>query len=160
MKKILVTVLCSLLMACGFHLRGLASIPFESLYVSAPERYHIIRLDLKRAIESGSKTLVPDNSQDAEAIVHIISAINTRHILSLNRSGKVREYELRYLVSFRVTDAKGQKIMPVSRISLRRILPYDDGQILAKIAEKKMLEHGMKKDAVQQIMQRLEKIKL
>ena len=82
MKKMLLVALCSLLVACGFQLRGTASLPFEKIYVSAPEG-HPIGAELRRAIESGSNTLVLDNSQDTEATLQIISAVNSKRILSV-----------------------------------------------------------------------------
>ena len=36
MKRILPVVFCSVLAACGFQLRGQASLPFETLYISFP----------------------------------------------------------------------------------------------------------------------------
>ena len=78
----LLVALCSLLVACGFQLRGTASLPFEKIYVSAPEG-HPIGAELRRAIQSGSNTLVLDNSQDTEATLQIISAVNSKNLLSV-----------------------------------------------------------------------------
>ena len=45
-QKILILVVLFLLTACGFQLRGqISSLPFKSMYVSAPEG-HTIGLDL------------------------------------------------------------------------------------------------------------------
>ena len=41
-------------------------------------------------------------------------------------SGRLREYQLRYRVSYRVTDAKGRELMPTSVVDLSRIMPYGD----------------------------------
>ncbi|MGV7235526.1 MAG: LPS assembly lipoprotein LptE, partial [Nitrosomonadaceae bacterium] len=97
MKKILLIVLCSFLLGCGFQLRGTgsASIPFESVYISALEGEPIITV-LKHSIQSSGKTLVLDKPLNAEAILHIISAKYTRHIWSISGSGRVREFQLRY----------------------------------------------------------------
>jgi len=158
MKKILVTLLCFLLIACGFHLRGLASVPFESLYVSAPAG-HTIGTELERAIKGGSKVLIVDNPQDAEAILEIISPAYTKHIISISGSGRVREYQLRYRVSYRLTDVKGQELAPVGVVTMSRVMPFGDAQVLAKQAEEKMLSREMQRDAVRQIILRIAKIK-
>lgn len=158
MKKILLIVLCTFLLGCGFQLRGTksTSIPFGSVYISALEGEPIIT-ELKYSIQSSGKTLVLDKPLNAEAILHIISAKYTKHIWSISGSGRVREFQLRYRVSYRLTDSKGLEIIPPSVVNLSRIMPYADAQILAKQAEEKMLSREMYRDASQQIMQRLSK---
>ena len=158
MKKLLILISCVLLLACGFHLRGLANIPFKSLHVISPSN-HAIKTELKRSIENGSETIVIDSPQDAEAILHIISANHKRHILSVSGSGRVREFQLRYLVTYRISNSKGQELVPTSNISISRILPYSDQQVLSKQEEEKMLVREMRKDAARQIVYRLGKIK-
>lgn len=160
MKKILLIVLCSFLVGCGFQLRGSgsASIAFESIYISALEGKLIIP-ELKRAIQSSGKTLVLDKPQDAEAILHIISEKYSKHIWSISGSGRVREFQLRYLVSYRLADSKGLEIVPPSVVSLSRIMPFADAQVLAKQAEEKMLTREMYRDTAQQIIRILSKIK-
>lgn len=160
MKKILLIVLCSFLVSCGFQLRGSesASIPFESTYISALEGKLIIP-ELKLAIQSSGKTLVLDKPQDAEAILHIISEKYSKHIWSISGSGRVREFQLRYRVSYRLTDSKGLEIVPPSVVSLSRIMPFADAQVLAKQTEEKMLTREMYRDISQQIIRRLSKIK-
>jgi len=158
MKKILLIVLCSFLLGCGFQLRGTesASIPFESVYISALEGEPIIT-ELKHSIQNSGKTLLPDEPLDAEAILHIISAKYSKHIWSISGSGRVREFQLRYRVSYRLADSKGLEIIPPSVVNISRIMPYADAQVLGKQAEEKMLLREMYRDAAQQIIRRLSK---
>ena len=72
-------------------------------------------------------------------------------------SGRVREFQLRYRVSYRLTDSKGLEIVPPSIVNISRIMPYADAQVLAKQAEEKMLTREMYRDASQQIIRRLSK---
>jgi len=159
MKKMLLVALCSLLVACGFQLRGTASLPFEKIYVSAPEG-HPIGAELRRAIQSGSNTLVLDNSQDTEATLQIISAVNSKNLLSVSGSGRVREFQLHYQTSFRLTDEKGRKLIPTSKITVTRVIPFSDSLVLAKQSEERMLVREMRSDSIQQIIRRLEKVQL
>lgn len=159
MKKILIIVLSTFLLSCGFQLRGTesASIPFETIYISASDGQAIIR-ELKYSIQSSGKTLVLDKPLDAEATLHIISAKYTKHIWSISGSGRVREFQLRYRLSYRLTDSKGVELVPTSVVNLSRILPYADAQVLAKQAEEKMLAREMYRDTAQQIIRRLSKL--
>ena len=157
MKEMLLVVLYSLLMACGFQLRGTTSLPFETLYISAPKG-NLIGPKLKRNIQIGSSTLVIDKSQDAEATLEIISASKTKNISSISGGGRVLEFQLHYRVLFRLTDAKGRELMPTSEVDISRIIPFSNAQVLAKQAEERMLVREMRSDAIQQIMRRLAKV--
>ena len=155
---LVVTILC-LLTACGFKLRGqISSLPFESLYISAPVG-HTIGPDLERAVNASTTTKLVKNIEDAEAILHVLGAVNERNILSLSGGGRVREFQLIYRVRTRLVDNQGIEIVPENEIALIRILPFLDAQILAKEAEEKMLYKDMQADAVQQIIWRLSAIK-
>ena len=57
MKKIILVTLCFALTACGFQLRGQATLPFETLYISFPEG-HPIGTDVKRLVQAGTTTRV------------------------------------------------------------------------------------------------------
>ena len=148
---------CLVLLSCGFHLRGLSSMPFESLYVQASNPSVIV--DIKRRIQASSKTTVLDSRKDAQAILVIKNAKLKKRILSVSGTGRVREYQLRYSISFRVNDQKGREIVPDTKIKVNRVLPYSDSAILSSQAEEKMLLKDMKKDAILKLMDRLGKVK-
>ena len=131
--------------------------PFESLYIQAKNPSVIV--DIKRRIQASSKTAVLDSQKDAQAILVIKNARITRKILSVSSTGRVREFQLRYSISFRVNDQKGREIVPDTKIKVNRVLPYSDSAILSSQAEEKMLIKSMKKDAILKLMDRLGKVK-
>ena len=131
--------------------------PFESLYVQASNPSVIV--DIKRRIRASSKTAVLDSQKDAQAILVINNVRITKKILSVSGTGRVREFQLRYSISFRVDDQKGREIVPDTKIEVNRVLPYSDSAILSSQAEEKMLLKDMKKDAILKLMDRLGKVK-
>ena len=149
--------MCLILLSCGFHLRGLSSMPFESLYIQASNPS--VTIDIKRRIEASSKTAVLDSQKDAQAILVIESAELQKKILSVSGTGRVREYQLRYTISFRVNDQRGREIVPDTKVEVNRVLPYSDSAILSAGAEEEMLLRNMKKDAILKLMDRLGKAK-
>jgi LPS-assembly lipoprotein len=159
MKRILLVAFCSVLSACGFQLRGQASLPFETIYISFPVG-HPIGTDLKRLIKAGTNTRVVDKAKGAQTTLEIISVVNDKQIMSVSGGGRVREFELRYRVSFRLFDAKGVDLIPTNEIALRRILPFTDAQVVAKEGEEAMLVKEMQTDSAQQILRRLEAVKV
>jgi LPS-assembly lipoprotein len=153
MKRIAIAVLCVLLAACGFHLRGTAELPFETLYV--PGATGGIALDLKRNIQAGTRVKVVDDAKKADAVMQFSEETRSKEILSLTGTGRVREFQLRYRVGFRVHDGKGGDYVPQSTIQLSRDIGFNDSEVLAREAEEGLLYRDMQTDMVQQIMRRL-----
>jgi LPS-assembly lipoprotein len=138
---------------CGFHMRGTESLPFRTMYI--PGATGGIALDLKRNIQSGTDVKLVDDAKSADAILELANERREKIILSLSGSGRVREFRLRYSVSFRVHDLKGQDFVPTSTVQLTRDMTYDDTEILAKEAEEQLLFRDMQTDMVQQVLRRL-----
>lgn len=148
-----------LLGACGFQLRGVAQMPFQSLYVQAPATSQLAT-QLKRAVQSGSGARIAERPEQAEVILQIMNELQERQILSLSGGGRVSEYQLRYRISFRLTDAKNREHIPASEIALKRDYSFSDEQALSKEAEEALLYRDMRNDAVQQLVRRLQVAKL
>jgi len=149
----LAVVLAFVLAGCGFQLRGTAALPFETLYM--PGATGGIALDLKRNIQSGTRTTVVDDVKKAEAVLDFTQEVREKIILSLAATGRVREYQLRYRVGFRVHDGKGGEFLPVSTVQLTRDISFNDSDVLAKETEEALLYRDMQFDMVQQVMRRL-----
>ena len=140
--------------ACGFQLRGQASLPFETLFISAPQQ-SLLASDLKRALRVGSGTRTVDSAEQAQAVLEITSENTEKTILSLGGAGRVTDYLLRYRVRFRLSDRAGKTLIPAGEIVLRREQSYDAAQVLAKEAEEVQLFRDMRGDAAQQLLRRL-----
>ena len=146
-------ILAIALAACGFQLRGTASLPFGTLYMPAAAAG--IALDLKRNIQSGTRTTVVDDPKKADALLEFSQEIREKQILSLGVNGRVREYQLRYRVGFRVHDGKGGEFLPADLVVLTRDVTFNDSDVLSKETEEQLLYRDMQFDMVQQIMRRL-----
>jgi LPS-assembly lipoprotein len=140
------------LAGCGFKMRGQASLPFETLYVSGGSA---IAVDLKRNITAGTRTRLVEAQSDAQAILGFTQDAREKVILSFNTQGRIREYQLRYRVGYRVYDARGRDYIPANEILLTRDISFNDAQVLAKESEEALLFRDMQTDMVQQILRRL-----
>jgi LPS-assembly lipoprotein len=142
-----------LVAGCGFQLRGTAEVPFETLYI--PGANSGIALDLKRNLEAGTRARVVNDPQAAQAVIQFTEEAREREILSLTGTGRVREFQLRYRVRWRVHDGKGGEFVPHNTIQLTRDITFNDAEILAKEQEEQLLYRDMQADMVQQIIRRL-----
>jgi LPS-assembly lipoprotein len=147
-------VLTVSLSSCGFHLRGEAPLPFAKMYVSG-EASSLTLGQLKQTLASMPHTQLVAKSDQAEANLQIVSEQREKVISALSAAGRVREYELRLRVTFRLTDNKANELIPSSSIALFRLVSYSDTQILSKGDEEALLYSDMQNDAVQQIVRRV-----
>jgi LPS-assembly lipoprotein len=153
MRAAFTIALTLLLAGCGFQLRGTADLPFDTIYM--PPSNGGIVLDLKRNIQAGTRTTVVDDLKKADAVLEFHQEAREKLILSLAATGRVREYQLRYRVSFRVHDGKGGEFLPVNLVQLTRDITFNDSDVLSKDTEEQLLYRDMQSDMVQQIMRRL-----
>jgi len=152
MRNALAAFSLMLITACGFQLRGVAELPFDSIHVPGSGT---IALELRRSIRSGSRTAVVDDPQQAQARLEFTQEVRQKEILSLTAEGRVREFRLLYRVGFRVHDGKGGEFLRPVSLQVARDMTYSDAQLLAKEAEEQALYRDMQQDMVQQIMRRL-----
>jgi len=75
----------------------------------------------------------------ADAILELSGENREKIILSLTGTGRVREFRLRYRISYRVHDRQGLRYVPTSVVELSREVTYNDAEILAKEAEEQLL---------------------
>ena len=154
MNRILLVLAAFGLAGCGFQLRGTAALPFDTIYLP-PANVPGIALDLKRSIQSGTRTAVVDDATKADAVLEFSQEAREKHVLSIAANGRVREFQLRYRVAFRVHDGKGGEFLPVNSLQLTRDVTFNDSDVLAKETEELLLYRDMQFDMVQQIMRRL-----
>src|SRR3990172_3312635 len=137
---------------CGFQLRGQQEFPFETINVpnNTP-----LGIELQRNIASASeRTKLVPSPTEAEAVLSVLTEQQEKVILSLNTQGRVREFQLRYRLVFRVASPKGADFIAPTPIVLTRDITFND-QVLAKETEEAQLFREMRSDMVQQIMRRL-----
>lgn len=143
-----------LLAGCGFHLRSPQPLPFATLYVAAPETSEFA-IQLKRQLRTLGSTRVVDRAPEAEATLSLVSESREKIILSVNAKGLVREFRLGQRVTLRLTDAKGNELMPAMPLQVSRDISFNDSQVLAKDQEEQLLFRDMQNDLIQQSLRRL-----
>jgi len=153
-----IAALCVTLVACGFQLRGKVDLPFENVFVDGLT-YAKLTMQVKRGIEGASRTRLAETRESAQAIVELLGDAQERIILAVSGGGRVRELQLRYRATFRVTDVKQREWLATNDVVILRDMTYDDSQVLAKEGEANQLFREMQADAVQQILRRIQAIR-
>ena len=156
-SALLVLVAALELSGCGFQLRGSRApvdLPFATIYIALPTTSDL-HAQLKRSIEATGKTRVIGDAKSAQVTLTIVGDSQAKNVLSLDTSGKVREFQLVRTLSFGVHDAAGRDWLPAAQVVVRRDMYFSDQQILAKEAEEIQLWRDMQGDLAYQMMRRL-----
>lgn len=159
MRALLITLFALTVSACGFQLRGAYTLPFNTLFISLPESTELYA-QIRRGIEASSSARVVSDIKEAEASLGVLGDMPQKNILSLDSSGRVREFQLVRVFTFRVADAKGIELVAPSQIVVRRDISFSDAQVLSKESEEQLLWRDMQNDLVQQLLRRLAAVKL
>lgn len=144
-----------LLTACGFALRGVTPMPFETLYVGIADNTQF-GADVRRALRAASPdTKLVASPKEAQAILQEVSNTRALREVSLNAQGRVEEYELGINYTFRLIDAQGRALIPDTTLSIYREMPYDDQIVQAKQGQIETLYLAMQRDLVSRLLRRM-----
>ncbi|CAB3692810.1 hypothetical protein CEY09_26165 [Achromobacter marplatensis] len=144
-----------LLSACGFALRGVTPMPFDTLYVGIPDNTQF-GADVRRSLRAASpNTKLVDTPKEAQAILQQVADTRTLREVSLNAQGRVEEYELGINFTFRLIDNKGRALIPDTTLSIYREMPYDDQVVQAKQGQIETLYKAMQRDLVTRVLRRM-----
>lgn len=157
LNMIWTVLLCTVLAACGFQLRGNANLGFKTIFVQGNT------LSISRELNQTFKTngiQVVNKAEDAELLLELLDETNEKRILSLSGGGVVREYELNYHVSFRTRDPASETWSAPQQVQARRDFSYNDNALLGKLDEENRLNTDMRTDAIREMMRRLSAVKV
>jgi len=154
--KLICLLLLLQLTACGFQLRGAFELPaaLSTVYIDARSSTPLLQ-DLKLILKTNGASVV-DDATAATSTIKIEKEETAQRVISVDSSGRAREYELSYKVTFSVSvaiDSEHQKVMIDSRkLELIRDYVYDSEAVLGKSREKNILLRDMQRDASRLIM--------
>ena len=139
---------------CGYQVRGTASLPPElgAVHVTGPR-------DISAAVVQlldGAGVRVEPARGSTGTVLQLGDERLDRRVLSVNPdTGKESELEIAYHVTFRVTGAEGEEIVPEQTVSLLRDYVFDARAVLGKSREQEVLHAEMRRDAAARIVVRI-----
>ena len=144
-----------LLTACGFQLRGETPLPVNTLYVGI-ESNSQFGAAIRRAIRAASPdTRLVDDPKTAQAVLQQVQNTRSLRDVALNAQGRVEEYELGIVFTFRLIEPSGRAILPDTTFTIYRDMPYDDGVVQAKQSQMETLYLSMQQSLVNRLIRRL-----
>jgi len=149
-------IIIASLTGCGFHMSGLAELPFKSIYIQGNTL--AISKKLKKSFHTNGVTIL-ESADNADLLLELMSEENEKRILSISGKGVVNEYEIFYRVHYRTKHIEDPTWSQVNTIETRRDYSYNDADLLAKQLEEKKLNESMQNDAISSLMRRLAALK-
>ena len=149
-----ITIAIAIAGGCGYQLRGTTSLPPElgAVHVTGPRD---ISATVVRMLD-GAGVRVEPAGDPAGTVLHLGDERLDRRVLSVNPdTGKESEFELAYHVTFRVTGAEGEELVPKQTVSLLRDYVFDGRAVLGKSREQEVLHAEMRRDAAARIVGRI-----
>lgn len=141
---------------CGWQLRGGYELPaaMETVRVTGGDRQlrNAVILGLR-----GSGAEVLDEAGEREvATLRLLSGASEQRTLSTDSQGRALEYELIERVTWTVTDAEGETLIPRQTVERSREFLFDPENVLGKSSEMDRLRESMRRDLALAILRRVE----
>lgn len=151
----LIILLSFLLTACGFHLKGVAPLPFNTIYTNISDNT-AFGSNLRRTLLASSPgSRFVDQPQEAEVLLQQLAHNRNQREISINAKGQVEEYELQLTFVFELLDSKGRTILPPTTLNVIREVPYDAEAVQAKDSEIEMIFRDMEQSLINRTVRRL-----
>lgn len=129
----------------------------KSLYLSTAMPSQVA-IEIRRLLAAGP-TRLAKTATDAEAHLRILTENREKLIQSITGAGRVFDFLLTLRVSYTLTDAKEEPLIPPAVVEVRRVITYAESAPLAKEAEEALLYKDMQADAAAQILRRIAVVK-
>ena len=153
-RNVVLAIAIAIAGGCGYQLRGTASLPPElgAVHVTGPREISAAVVQML----DGAGVRVEPAGDSAGTVLHLGDERLDRRVLSVNPdTGKESEFELAYRVTFRVTGAEGEELVPKQTVSLLRDYVFDARAVLGKSREQDVLHAEMRRDAAARIVSRI-----
>ena len=148
------------LAGCGFQLRGQAQLPPEMrvTYVQSTSGLSppgSVSRKLPLLLANNGVTITRDPAQ-ATATLTILREGSGRRVVAADRFGIERQYVIAYDVTYQVTLANGQTLIPAEAFNANRTVLFDENRVLGFEAAQESLVDSMAEDLSWQIVRRLQ----
>jgi LPS-assembly lipoprotein len=155
-RKVLPLLLCVLVAACGFRLRGEASLPpgFERLHLEVADPASPLGSELAEALTRAGAHIVSDPAKASARVRIPVNQMRTE-VLSIGAGARIREFEIRYRVELEVLDAAGEPRLGRQIIELARDYTFDERAALGAEQEAEVLRAELQREMLQHVLRRL-----
>ena len=142
------------LCACGFQLRGSLNISDEiaPVYIEQNTVFELGR-EIRSLLATNNIKVVIDETESKSSVV-LLNETKKQRVLSVDGSGRAREYLLTYTVNFIIKIEQTDEAKDT--LSISRSLVFDPTAVLAVTNESEILYRDMRRDVARLILLKLQ----
>ena len=155
LRILLLTAGLLLLSGCGFHLQNKAEMPpeMQQTYLEVQSPYSRLATRLRTLLEQNGVHVT--NSPSGSAILEVPLNRLRKEIQSIGDNARVKEYQLRINVNFRVIDKDGNELIPMQNIEMARVYSFNEQDILAAQREDEYLRRELSDTVASMMLRRI-----
>lgn len=156
MRLIVWTMTLSLLVGCGWHLRGVTPLPegYRILFIDGGNAE--IRKAIREQLEFNG-AIITASAADAPVQLTIDDYDVEKRTLSINTSGQVAEYELNAILSASIVRELSNEKQSIE-VNARRTLSNDVNNVVATQQEEAQTREDLKTDLITRLIRRLQSL--
>jgi LPS-assembly lipoprotein len=162
-KSLFILLSVTLLVACGFHLRGTVELSAEITPIFLEQGADsALNRELRALLSQYGKNNLTQTKSEARTVLNIVSVREKKRVVAVDSNGRARQYDLNFILRYKLT---GKNIPQVGDdnirvLQLRRSINFDPENVLAIEHEVETLYNDMRKDSARLILQRLQALGL
>ncbi len=148
-------LLGSLLVGCGFHLRGAVNVPesLRTVFVTGENPHSPIVMDVQRSMRASGVKLT-SSAAAAPYTVYISSESEEKRSISVDAQAAAAEFQLRHSINFELRDPKGNALVGPDQLIGERVFLNDITNVVGKRDEERLIREEMRRQLAAQIMRR------
>ena len=159
MRWLSLIALVLLLTACGWHLRGVATLPPELATLSVQgETTPSFKIALEQLLKLNGVKLAANGDETAAALQLAQQGVQTQ-VRSRTGDGSLNELLLTRSVTITVRDSAGKVMLEPTTLSLQRDVTYDSSDVLGRAREEETVASEMDRELANLVVQRLQSAK-
>lgn len=145
----LITLLCQ----CGFHLRGVTTLPpsFQHVFITAPADARYLQSELENQL-AAYQVLICHKKPKSHFQINISRTDFRREITNISSSTTPRQFQLFYDVFFDVTDSNAHAIIPQGKMTSTRLVTMNSERLLGSNYEQDFFLHEMQSETATKIV--------
>lgn len=150
-------LLALMVAACGFQLRGQASLPeaMATTWLNVPDPTSAFARELELLLR-GNGVEVLDVAREDAAELRIQRADISRRALTISGDARVREFELVFDLGFSLFAPSGERLLGPETLRLERDFQFDEQEILGAATEEELLREDLRRNMAAALIRRLE----
>jgi len=152
-----VVLVLTFMAGCGFHLRGNYRLPaaMQTTYIASSQANSGLVRALKQSLKASNIT-ISEQAIDTAATLTLSKETRNKRIISVDSSGRAREYMLTSTVTFGVTKSAVDFNIEQQTIRISRNFIFDSQAVLGNQREESLLYEDLQQDLVRLILLRLQ----